>query len=210
MITVTLADDHAIVRHGIRQLVDAQGDMTVVAEVEDGAEVLESVAKTPCDVLVLDLSLPNVGGLEIIRRAQNEAPAVNILVLSMYPEDQLALHLLEQGAKGYLNKGRHPREVLAAIRRVAQGKSYVTEEMQDLKFERQARMTDAPHDQLTPRERQVFMLLVEGRLVSEIAGELDLSPSTVSNHVARIKDKLGTDSIAGLVRYAQRTGLLTD
>lgn len=209
MIRVVLADDHAIVRHGIRQLVDAQPDMRVVAEVEDGAEVSDAAKAADCDVLVLDLSLPNKGGLEICREAHEEGVSFRILVLSMYPEDQLALHLLEQGASGYLNKSRSPREVLAAIRMVAAGKSYVTESLEDLAFERQSG-ADAPHDQLTPRERQVFMLLVEGRLVSEIAAELALSPSTVSNHVARTKDKLGSDSIAGLVRYAQRTGLLVD
>lgn len=210
MIRVILADDHAIVRHGIRQLVDSQRDMRVVAEVDDGAAVLPTVARTPCDVLVLDLSLPHVGGLEILRRAADEAPGLNILVLSMYPEDQLALHLLQQGAKGYLHKSRDPREVLAAIRQVATGERHVTQTLEDLAFERQEDGASAPHDALTPRERQVFVQLVDGRLVSEIAGELDLSPSTVSNHVARIKDKLGADSIAGLVRYAQRTGLLAD
>ena len=209
MIRVILADDHAIVRQGVRRLIDEQGDMKVVADVDDGARVVATVRSTPCDVLVLDLSLPHRSGLDILAELHETAPRLAIVVLSMYPEDQLALHLLRSGASAYLNKQRDPTELLAAIRRVAGGGRYLTDALADLALEHpEAGTGGPPHHTLTARERQVFFLLLEGHGVSEVAAELDLSASTVSNHVAAIKEKLGAGSIAEIVRYASRVGLV--
>jgi len=209
VIRVILADDHAIVRHGVRRLIDDQPDMMVVADVDDGARVIETLQATPCDVLVLDLSLPHRSGLDILAELRDSAPRLHVVVLSMYPEDQLALHLLRAGVGAYLNKQRDPAELLTAIRRVAGGGRYVTDALADLALVQPDAGTDGPpHHALTARERQVFFLLLEGRGVSEVAAELDLSASTVSNHVAAIKEKLGASSIGEIVRYASRVGLV--
>lgn len=209
MIRVILVDDHAIVRHGVRRLLDEQADMRVVAEVDDGAAVVDTVRATECDVLVLDLSLPHRGGLDILAELRETAPRLRVVVLSMYPEDQLALHLLRAGASAYLNKQRDPAELLAAIRRVAAGGRYLTETLADLALvHRDGGGAGPPHHTLTARERQVFFLLIEGHGISEVAAELELSASTVSNHVAAIKEKLGAGSVCEIVRYASRVGLV--
>ncbi|MGM0576531.1 MAG: response regulator transcription factor [Myxococcota bacterium] len=209
MIRVLLADDHAIVRHGLRRLVDDQPDMEVVAEAEDAAGVHRALAETTCDVLVLDLSLPDGSGIEILRRLQAEGARTRVLILTMYPEDQLALHLLREGAAGYLRKSRPPDEVVRAIRKVASGGRYLTDTLSDLLLlEGGESAPGAPHERLTARESQVFVRLVEGHSVSAIAAELDVSPSTISNHVAAVRTKLGASSVADLVRYAVRAGLV--
>ncbi len=205
MIRVLLADDHAIVRQGLRTLLAGQPDLTVVGEATDGEEVLLRLADTPCDVLILDLSLPKTSGLELLRRIRAlSLPApVHILILTMYPEDQLAAHLLSQGASAYLCKSRSPAELLAALREVARGGRYVTQALEDLPA-----APVLPHERLTPREYQAFVLLISGKTVSEVAHALDLSLPTVSNHVARIRDKLGAASTGDIILYAHRVGLL--
>jgi DNA-binding NarL/FixJ family response regulator len=203
-----LADDHAIVRSGVRQMVDAQDDMRVVAEAGDGEEALRILATTGCDVLVQDLSLPGVSGMEIVQRARAVAPSAAIVILTMYPEDQLALHYLAAGAAAYLSKSRAPEELLAAIRKAAARGRYITDTLGEIAVMQPAAREKAPHDLLSPRELQVFLLLVQGRTVSEIAIELSLSSSTVSNHLARVRDKLGVSSNGEVLRYAHRAAIL--
>jgi DNA-binding NarL/FixJ family response regulator len=206
-IRIVLADDHAIVRHGIRKLIETQADMVVVAELADGYQVIDVLKKTPSDILVLDLSLPRVSGVECLRRIRASELPVRVIVLSMYPEDQLALHLLREGAAAYLSKDRQPTELLAAIRKVSAGERYMTETLRALEHEVGA-ATSLPHEALTARESQVFQRLIIGRTVSDIAAELDLNASTVSNHLARIKEKLDAQSVGDIMRYAHRVGLL--
>ena len=134
-IRIALADDHAIVRHGIKKLIETQPDMVVALEFSDGHQVVEQLGKTPVDVLLLDLSLPRVSGVECLRRIKSKGLPVHVIVLSMYPEDQLALHLLREGAEAYLSKDRQPTELLLAIRRVAAGERYVTETLRALEHE---------------------------------------------------------------------------
>ena len=205
-IRVIIADDHAIIRAGFQQMLEGVDDITLVGATGDGDAVLPTLLEIPCDVLVLDLSLPNKGGVEIVEQIKQHAPHVGICVLSMYPEDQLALHLLKNGVLAYLNKTRAVDEVLSAIRAVAQGRRYITHELSDLVFNDQG--DGLPHSRLTSREYQVFFLIIEGHTVGEIASDLSLSPSTISNHVAKIKEKLGAPSIGGVLRYASRMGLI--
>lgn len=208
MIRVVLADDHAVVRSGLRMLLDVEHDIEVVGEVEDGLDVVAAVDELRPHVLVLDLSLPNRSGQEIVRDLARRPGGPAIVILTMYPEDTLALHLLSAGAAAYLSKSRPPEHVVLAIRRVATGRQFLTSEIKDLANMQVRSQERGPHERLTARESQVFVLLLEGNSVSAIAAELGLSGSTVSNHVSAIKDKLGVDSLPALFRYAHRVGLL--
>jgi DNA-binding NarL/FixJ family response regulator len=160
-------------------------------------------------VVILDLSLPKVNGPEVLKRLKQMRPTLNILVLTMYPEDQYAVALLRSGASAYLCKDRPSAELLEAIRRVAAGGTYFTETIaQRFLTGPEGGKDEPPHAALTAREHQVFTLIIQGRTGAEIAAELDLTAGTVSNHVAKIKEKLGAHSLAEIVRYAYRAGLI--
>jgi len=208
MIRVFIADDHSIVRHGLRELIAATADIKVVGEAIDGRQLLNQAASLECDVLVLDLSLPKVSGPEVLKRLRALRPELPVLVLTMYPEDQYAVALLRQGASAYLCKDRPSTELLEAIRRVAGGGRYLTETIAQRVLAKPGDKDMPPHTKLSAREHQVFTLIIQGRTSSEIAAELDLTAGTVSNHLAKIKEKLGAHSVAEVVRYAYRAGLI--
>lgn len=203
MIRVFVADDHAIVRHGLKQLIDNEPEMQVVGEAENGRQVLQAdVAEW--DVLLLDLSLPRVNGLEVLRQMRDKHPKLPILILSMYPEEQYAVRLIREGANGYIGKDQTPERILEGIRKVASGGTVISP---DVAAQLVLMGSEPPHDRLTAREYQVFTLIFQGRTVGEIAAELNLTSSTVSNHLAKIKEKLGVHSTAEVVQYAFRSGL---
>lgn len=207
MLRVFLADDHVVVRRGLQAMLESTGKITVVGTAGDGHEVLMSEVIDRCDVLILDLSLPRLSGFEVLRRMHERRPSLPIVVLSMYPEDQHGLQVLRAGAAAYLSKLRSPEEVIAAVLRVAGGGTYLTDTLAE-KVLLAPREEDAPpHTQLSPREHQVFMLILQGRSASEIAAELDLHASTVSNNLRRIKDKLGVRTVGEIVTYAHRQGV---
>lgn len=208
MIRVFLADDHAIVRAGMRHLLSEADDLTVVGEAADGAAAVRALCTEGCavDVLVLDLSLPKIDGIETLRRVHVERPDVAVLVVSVYPESQYAGQLLEIGAAGYLSKDGSETDLIDAVRTVANGRVFVSRNVHP----RRKSKTDgaAPHETLSPRELQVFMLLISGRAVSEIAAELGLSVSTVSTHVGKIRSKLDVNTVSEILLYAHRSGLV--
>lgn len=197
-IRVFLADDHPIVRTGIRALLSLADDIEIVGEVTDGLQVLNAAADPgwAVDVLVLDISLPRLNGIEVLRRLVASHPDLPVLFLSMYAEDQYARRLLDLGAAGYVSKDRSEDELIAAIRAVARGGVYISR--------RAARAPAADATQLTPRQHQIFTLLVEGRAVSDIAAQLDLAVSTVSTHVGKVKQAFGVRTIGELVAHAHR------
>ena len=155
------------------------------------------------DVLVLDLSMPRLSGTEVLRRVLEIRPGLAVLIVSMYGEAQFAAGLLAQGAAGYLSKDRADAEIVDAVRVLARGRIFAS---RSLAAERGSNRP--PHEALSPREVQVFMLLIEGRTPTDIAAELDLGPSTVSTHIAKIRTKLGVQNIAEIVTYAHRNGLI--
>jgi DNA-binding NarL/FixJ family response regulator len=208
MIRVFIADDHAIVRHGLRQLIDSADDMRFAGEAADGRELLVEAEKAEWDVLILDLSLPRVSGLEALRRLRELRPKLAIVVLSMYAEEQYAVTVLRAGAAAYLSKARPGEELMEAIRRAARGSTYLTETVADQVIRGSARTEKLPHEALTAREYQVFTLIIHGRTVSEIAAELDLTAGTVSGHLQKVKTKLGAHSVADVVSYAHRMGVI--
>jgi DNA-binding NarL/FixJ family response regulator len=206
-----LADDHAIVRAGVRELLTGLGDIEVVAEARDGNEVLAAAREGGFDVLVLDMSMPGRSGIELIRLVKAEQPKLKVLVLSMHSEQQYAVRAVKAGAAGYLTKESAADELVAAIRRVAAGGAYITPETAErLVLDSSAGVEGPPHVRLSDREFEVFRMIVAGRSVTEIASALKLSVKTISTHKARILDKMEVSSQAELVRYAVEHGLLDD
>lgn len=211
MIRVFLADDHAIVRDGLRRLLAETEDMELVGETGKGREVLDRAPGAPWDVLVLDLSFEDVGGIEVLRRLRKLSPKLPVIVLSMYPESQYAVRVLRMGASAYLSKGRSSTELIEAIRMAARGQRYVPPEVADALVGAPAgHGVGAPHDRLSERELQVLMLLADGRAPGDVAAELNLSPSTVSTHLVHMRDKLGVRTNGELIRYAYHSGLLSE
>lgn len=203
MIRVLIVDDHPIVRRGLKETLAAESDITVVAEAARSEEVLALMAAHACDLVLLDLSLPGRGGLEVIKDVRREFPNVRVLIVSTYDESQYAVRAIRAGAAGYLSKSSAPEELVQAVRAVIKSGRYISESVASALVE--FTQKDRPgllHDSLSDRELEVFRWLTAGRTVSEIAGELSLSIKTVSTYRSRLIDKLGVTSTAELVRYA--------
>lgn len=211
MIRVLLADDHAIVRAGLREILAGTGDIAVEAEASNGHEVMERVRAAEYDIAVLDMSMPGRGGIELIKQVKAEKPKLRILVLTMHSEEQYAVRALRAGASGYLTKDSATEQLVAAIRRIAAGGAYVSAETAEQLAQAAGPGSDAdPHTLLSDREYQVFRMIAAGRTVGEIARQLSLSVKTVSTHKTRILEKMGLASSAELVRYALEHKLLDD
>jgi DNA-binding NarL/FixJ family response regulator len=209
MIRIVIADDHAIVREGLKRIVGDADDMQIVAEAGDGNEVLKIVRAQEFDVLVQDLSMPGRSGMELIKLVKAERPKLRILVLSMHEELQYAVRSIKSGASGYLTKESAPAQLVQAIRKIAGGGAFVSSEVAEqlalgaMPGGAQA----APHEVLTDREFEVFRHLVAGVSVTDLAARLNLSVKTVSTHKANLMQKLGLHNQSELVRYAMRHGL---
>ena len=211
MIRIVIADDHAIVREGLKRIVEAVADMQVAGEAADGAEVLQRVRELEFDVLVQDLSMPGRSGMELIRLVKAEKPKLRILVLSMHQELQYAVRAIKSGASGYLTKESAPAQLELAIRKIAGGGAFVTAEVaEQLALGAMPGSEKGAHERLTDREFQVFRLLAAGESVGDIAARLLLSAKTVSTHKANLMQKMGMQNTSELVRYALRHGLADD
>ena len=211
MIRVVIADDHQILREGLRQLLQAAGDLAVVGEAADGHAVLQQVRALDFDVLLLDMSMPGKSGVELIRQVKAEKPRLRILVLSMHEEYQYAVRAIRSGASGYLTKESATSQLVAAIRKVAGGGAFISAEVAERLAQDAMPHAEGPrHVALSDREYQVFRLLVSGRSVSEITADLHLSAKTVSTHKARLMEKLDVGNNADLVHYAVRHRLIDD
>jgi DNA-binding NarL/FixJ family response regulator len=211
MIRIVIADDHTIVREGLKQLLRTATDLEVVGEARDGHEALKIVRDTEFDVLLLDLSMPGKGGMELIRQVRDEKPKVRIVVLSMHAEHQYAVRAIKTGASGYLTKDSATTQLVAAIRKVAGGGAFISAEVaEQLALSAMPHAEGPPHASLSNREYQIFQLLVAGKSVSDIALQLTLSVKTVSTHKARLMEKMGLANQAELVHYAIRHRLVDD
>ena len=203
MIRRVIADDHAIVRGGLRQIFALAPDLEVVGEAVDGNEVLDCVRTLASDVLLLDLNMPGIAGADLIRRVKAHRPALPILILSMHNEPQIAARMLRAGAAGYITKDCEPDVLLAAIRKIAANGRYVEPNLaEQMVFDVASTGQRAPHTLLSAREFEVFLLLANGKTVNEIAAQLVISNKTVSTHKVRLMEKLQVSNIAGLLRYA--------
>ena len=210
MIRVLIADDHTLVREGLRQLLAATPDIRVEGEAANGDEALALLKAGDYDLAVLDMSMPGISGIDLIKRVRLEKPRLRVLVLSMHGEAQYAARALKAGASGYLTKEAASVQLVSVIRKIAAGGVHIGEEAaaQLVSSRGGAHAGDAaPHTRLSNREFEVFRLLVEGLGPTEIADRLHLSVKTVSTHKTRILEKMGMQSTADLVRYAVANGL---
>jgi two-component system, NarL family, invasion response regulator UvrY len=209
MTEVILCDDHALIRRGIRDTLSDATDIRVVGEAGDYGELRALMRHQRCDVLVLDINLPGRSGLDVLHALKDEETDVRVLIVSMYPEDQYAIRALRAGAAGYVNKGGDPQLLVQAVRTVAQGRKYVTPEIAQMLVESlTAPVSETPHERLSDRELQTLVMIASGKRLADIAGELTLSPKTVSVYRARVLEKLSMANNSELTVYAIKHGLV--
>jgi len=203
MIRLLVADDHVIVRSGLKQIFALAPDLCVIAEASNGSDVLEGLRTHNPDMILLDMNMPGISGPDLIQRIRAQRPTLPILVLSMHNETQLATRALRAGANGYVTKDCEPEILLAGIRRVANGGKFIAPVMAEkMAFDSSSRSEGLPHTRLSDREMEVFRLLVAGLGVNEIAEKICISNKTVSTHKVRLMEKLSVTSLAELVMYA--------
>jgi len=211
-ISILLADDHPIVRHGLRALLDAEPDFHIMDEVDDGLDAVERVERLQPDVLVLDLMMPGLNGLEVTRQVGQRSPGTRVVVLSMYANEAYVLEALRNGATGYVLKKSSPDELVQAVREVVAGRSFLSRSLSQRAIEayRQKAQEVPPdrYDRLTNREREVLHLAAEGYSSADIATRLSISPRTVEMHRSNMMRKLGLSAQADLIRYAFQRGIL--
>jgi len=210
MIRIVIADDHSIVREGLKRVLEFADDIEIIGEAANGYEVLEWVQRGGFELLLTDLSMPGYSGVSLIRRVRAEAPALAILVLTMYGEEQYAVRVIRAGAQGYLTKDGAGEKLVGAIRKVASGRPYVTAEVaEQLAVNMFTPFDQVQHKQLTDREFEVLVMLVNGRSITKVAEMLHLSVKTVSSHKTHILQKLAMTSFSELVQYAVTHHLIT-
>jgi DNA-binding NarL/FixJ family response regulator len=210
-IRVLVADDHTIVRQGLVGILKASADIEVVGEAGDGAEAVEKATKLKPDVVVLDVSMPHLNGIEAARRIRDALPGTRVLVLTMHDDEEYVLKMVRAGASGYLLKDSAASELLAAIRALKAGKAsfgpHATRALAEA-YQSDRPLPEDPFERLTDREREIFQLVVEGKTNAQIAEMLFISPKTVDNHRTRMMEKLGVHGTAELVRFAAKHKLL--
>mgnify|MGYP001147814114 CR=1 FL=1 len=208
MIRILVADDHAVVRQGVIQILADVRDMLVKDEAQNGTETMDKILKYEYDVVLLDISMPGRSGLEVLEDIKAQRPKLAVLILSMHPEEQYAVRALRAGASGYLTKASAPQELIGAIRKVASGGKYVTASLAEkLADEMDIATQKLPHERLSNREHQVMLMLASGKSVSDIADELCLSIKTISTYRARILEKMEMSTNSALIAYAVKNNL---
>lgn len=209
MIRILIADDHAIVRGGLKQLFALAADIQIAGEAASGAEVLACLRQQPIDLLLLDLNMPGISGTDLIARVKAHQPELPILVFSMHNEPLVAARILKAGVNGYITKDCEPDILLAAVRKVAAHGNYIDPGIAEkMAFDATSTAERPPHTRLSERELQVFHLLTTGQSVNAIAAQLVISNKTVSTHKTHLLEKLNLTSMAELMRYAMQHHLL--
>lgn len=203
MIRVLIVDDHSVVREGVKRIVSDTENMTIAGEAATGAEALQAIAAKACDLVLLDLNLPDMNGFDVLRTIKEKEPDIPVLILSMFPEEDYAMRSLREGAAGYLNKGSMPDELIRAIQTAFSNRVFVSQAFGEILIkEKTGRGGKLPHDSLSTRERQIFAMIVSGKPIKKIAADLFLAPTTVSTYRAHIMAKMNMSTNAELVRYA--------
>ena len=210
MTRVLIADDHAIFREGLRQILEDIEDLQVVDEASHGQEVLDKIEKNDYDLILLDIAMPGLSGLETLKLIKGRKPKMKVLILSMYPEEQYAVRAIKAGASGYITKAGASEELLGAIRKVLSGGKYITQSVADKLLSDLGPEPGHPlHELLSDREYQILCLIASGRTVSEIADQLALSVKTVSTHRVHILEKMKMKTNAELTNYAIKHNLVS-
>lgn len=210
-IRILVADDHTMIRQGLISILRAHDEFEVVGEAAEGNEAVEKALESRPDVVVLDISMPRLNGLEAARRIHKALPRTRILVLTMHEDEEYVLRTVRAGASGYVVKDGAAAELVAAIRAVSAGQGYFGPQAAKAlaaSYERGGAVAEDPYERLTAREREVFQLLIEGRTNAQVAKILFISPKTVDNHRTHLMARLGVHSTAELIRFAARRGLL--
>ena len=207
-IRILLADDHAVVRQGFKMILSAQPDMEIVGEAGNGREAVQLAEELRPDVVVMDVAMPELNGIEATRRLAASSPHARVVALSMHKDSVYVREILRAGARGYLLKDSPAPDLLMAVRAVASGEGYLSPAVSNAVLDDYRRHVTDPIDLLTSREREVLQMLAEGKTNKEIAGVLNLSVYTVDAHRGRIMEKLNLHSINELVRFAVRAGLV--
>ena len=208
MIKVLIADDHALVREGLKQVIGQHSDIEVTGEAKNGQEALEKVWKEDFEVVLLDISMPGRSGMDILKEIKSAKPDLYVLMLSMHPEEQYAVRALKAGASGYLTKESAPDELIDAIRRVSMGLKYVTLSLVEQLATDLGVDHDKPlHEQLSDREFQVMQMIAGGHTIKEIAEDLSLSVKTISTYKTRVLEKMNMKSNSDLTRYVMENNL---
>ena len=203
MIRIIIADDHSIVREGLKQVVVDQTDLIVSGEAENGKQTMELVRKGDFDVILLDIAMPGMSGLDILKQLKTEKPELPVLVLSMHPEEQYAVRALKAGAAGYLTKGSAPEELIAAIKKISAGGKYISSSLAEkLAFDLEADTKKPLHEALSDREYQVMIMIALGKRIKDIAKDLFLSEKTISSYRSRILGKMNFKTNTDITRYA--------
>ena len=209
MIKVLVVDDHPIVRQGLKQVISEESDMAVLGEAQNSQEVFELIREQDWDVVVLDITMPGRGGLDVLRDIKHEWPKLPVLMLSVHPEDQYAVRTLKAGASGYLTKESAPEELVRAIRKILRGGKYVSSTLAEkLAFHLESETERPLHESLSDREYEVMLMIASGKTISAIAGEMSLSVKTVSTYRARILEKMQMKGNADLTYYVIKNRLL--
>ena len=213
-IRILLADDHTVVRDGLRALLERQPDMTVVAEAADGRDSVRLAEEQSPDVVVMDITMPNMNGIEATRRILAANPRTAVVILSMHQDESYVLRSLKAGARGYLLKDSLRSDIIDAIRAVSQGRSFVTRKIsrmmqEDYVRQMERRGVEDSYDLLTDREREILQLVAEGKANKEVAGLLNISLTTVETHRTHILQKLGLHSVPELILYAVRKNIIS-
>lgn len=212
-VTILLADDHHVMRQGLRLLLEAQGDFRVVAEAGDGLEAVKLAERLKPHVLIADLMMPGINGLEVARQVSHRSPHTRIVVLSMYGHEPYVLEALRNGAAGYVLKDADAAELLRAVHEVAAGRRYLSPPLSEHAMEAYLQKARGAvldlYETLTTREREVLQLAAEGRTNADIAAALGVSPRTVETHRAHLMHKLDLHTQADLIRYALKRGILS-
>ena len=208
-IRVFIADDHAIVREGLKQILAESPDIIVAGEAENGLDAIKLFRKSKCHIMLLDISMPDRSGIDVLKQVKKENPEIAVLMLSMHREDQYAIRSLKAGAAGYLTKQSAPRELVTAIRQVAAGQKYVSAALaQELASAISDNHETALHDTLSDREYQTLTMIASGKTVSVIAEELSLSVKTISEYRSRLLVKMKLKNSAELTHYAIKNQLI--
>lgn len=206
---VLIADDHAIVREGLKQIVMRMDEVSTVEEAGDGHEALTKIEKNKYDLVILDISMPGLSGLDILKTMKDRNEKAHVLILSVHPQEQYAIRALNLGASGYICKDGVYEELAAAVKKIAAGGKYISSALAEkIAFDKKDNLNKLPHEKLSEREFQIMCMLAKGKSVKEIAGELFISDKTVSTYRTRLLEKMGMEKNAELTHYALKNNLI--